>query len=391
MAHANLAPSSAPIWGNCSGSVRAQAGRPSLDTIESRDGTAAHWVGSEVLLNRKIPGRGAAECAAYLGQTAPNGVVIDAKMVDGAGTYVAEVAEVCDRFDAWGDLRVEARVSMPGIHPDNWGTLDAALYLPARNTLFLWDYKHGHRVRRAGGDLQMADYLAGLADDYRIDGHLAQHTYVVMRIVQPFAYSGRGPVSEWAGMLTDARPLWNKLSHMAHEALHNPTLTTGVWCRDCLARVDCAAALRAGHAFVDFVNEPYEMHSMRGHNLAVEREILRAGVAVAQSRLEAIEAELHYRIARGDTDSGLTLEATRGALEWSVPPSVAVGVARQLGVDAETRGVMTPTQTLAAAPADVRPMLKHVLNDVTRRATGKPKLVPAVESMAARAFKHEEK
>lgn len=385
--HAPLAPSSAPQWGHCSGSVAAQANVPDYESEQTREGTAAHWVMSETLLNHRDSRDGPRECYGYLGATDPAGVRIDDKMVEGAQIMVDDVLEVAHRFDALPYLLIEHRVHMPSIHPQNWGTLDVGLYLPDRNVVFLWDYKHGHR-EALPTSFQMIDYLRGLCEKYQIDGHMDQQTRFVSRIVQPYCYYALGPVREWTGFLSDLRGSWNILSMKAHEAFSNPTLTTGPWCRDCKANRGngCSAARRAGYNFVDYVNEPYRMDKMSGADLAVERAILADGLAVGKARLDAIEDELRYRVKAGETDSGLTVETSEGRLEWSVEPAQARALAAQFGVDASKDAVLTPAQTLAAAPAKVRPLLKQVMDNMTSRKAGALKLVPADESRTARAF-----
>lgn len=388
--HAPLPPSGSEQWGHCSGSIPAQANLPDPESEQSREGTAAHWVMSETLLNHRDGRPGPLTCAGYLGAKAPNGVMIDDKMAEGAQVIVDDVLEVALRFDALQYLLIEHRVYMPQIHPENWGTLDVGLYLPHRNAVFLWDYKHGHREAKAVDSMQLADYLKGLCEKYNIDGLLDQQTWFVARIVQPYCYYATGPVREWTGKLSDLRGVWNQLATKAGEAFSNPLLTTGVWCRDCKAVGTCSAARRAGYNLIDLVNEPYEMDRMAGPDLAVERGILLDGVAVAKARLEAIEDELHHRIKDGQADSGFTLETSAGKVEWRVAPAQARALAAQFGVDASKDAVLTPTQTLAAAPAKIRPLLEQVMGKMTGRKAGKLKLVPAGESKTARAFKRKD-
>ena len=384
--HARLPPSSAEQWGNCPGSVKAQAPYPDLETEESREGTAAHWVASSVL--EGFRGGDYVTCAQLEGTQAPNGVVIDEKMVEGAQIFVDDVIETYERFSEGKSLLIEHRVHMPEIHPtDNWGTLDSNLYVPARAVLFLWDYKHGHRECDVVENLQMVDYLNGLVNLYQIDGRLEQSTTVVVRIVQPFCYSASGPIREWVVRLSDLRALWNKLRMAAAEALGpSPRLTSGKWCRDCKAVLSCSAARLAGYNLVDAVKRPYVMDNMTGADLAVERGILKDGVAVAKARLEAIEDELGHRIRRGETDSGLTLEQSKGREVWNIPTAQVVALVGQLGVDAHKDAVLTPTQTRAAAPREIKGMLSDVISTVTRRPPGKLKLTQAENTKSARAF-----
>lgn len=387
MSHAILAPSSAPVWGHCTGSVNAQRGRPDPETPQSREGTAAHWVMAEVLLNFKHNGRGPLLASDYLGKTAPNGVVIDHKMAEGAQVIIDDVLKVCQQYGALQSMLIEQRVTMPRIHPENWGTLDAAVPLLERGYIYIWDYKHGHREVEAEGNEQLIDYVEGLAEMFAINGAMDQHITVCIRIVQPFAYKPSGPISEWVVQLSDLRGPFNLLSARAHEALGpNPTLTTGLHCRDCLAVGDCSAARGLVYNLIDLVNAPFSMDAMTSADMAAERLILREGKAVLDSRLESIEETLQHRIAAGDTSAGLILESKPGRLEYAVPEATAVAFAQQFGVDIAKPGVVTPTQAVAKAPAAIRPAFEQALKVITRRPPGALNLIPAEKSKTLRAF-----
>lgn len=382
--HAPLAPSSAPQWGHCSGSVIAQSGRVKPDTEQTRNGTATHWVGEQVLtcLRSGFPNW----CETLVGEPAPNGVVIDRKMADGAQVYVDDVLEVCDRFNAWDKLLLEHRVHMPQIHPDNWGTLDAGLYLPERRVLFLWDAKFGHREVSPRDNLQLIDYALGLVNHYGINGQDEQEITLVLRIVQPFAYHAQGPVREWAVPLSGLRAYWNQLQAKAVESFTNPTLTAGSWCRDCLAIDTCANARRYIYSGAEFADRPLDLETMAGRDKATELNLLRELQAVVKSRAEALEDDLKYRISQGETDSGLTLETTAGRLKYTVSEEQAIAFLAAFGIDAAVPAVKTPTQAIAMAPAELRPGLKAALNAITERPAGAAKLIPVNESRTAAAF-----
>ncbi len=385
--HAILAPSSAEQWGHCAGSVKAQADFPSLESEQTREGTAAHWVVSEAL---EVYKRGIKpHCVSYEGQKAPNGVVIDDRAVEGAQIMVDDVINTHQKFRNHSvcELLIEERVQMPQIHPSAvWGTLDAAIY--SGQYLYIWDYKHGYRDCKAENNLQLINYIAGLINKYQIHGIQDQNTTVVARIVQPFSYSAQGPIKQWVFKLSDLRGHLNHLNAKATEALSdNPTLSSGRWCRDCKAVGKCSTARMWGYNFVDMVNEPYEMDKMTGHDLAIERSILQDGVIVAKSRLEAIEDELTYRIKAGEKDSNLSLEQSQGREKWTIPNDQVILLAGQLGVDAKKSAVKTPKQTRDSAPKEVRPILEKVMANVVQRAAGKLKLVPTSDTKSARAFK----
>lgn len=377
-----LRPSFSPVWGACSGAVMASSSIPNPDTQATREGTAAHWVASETL--EKIRDTGAEHlCSALLGATAPNGVVIDDKMVEGAQVFVDEVLTVATTPELRARLLIEHEVTIPSVHEQNGGTLDCALYLPERDVLFNWDYKHGHRECDPVQNNQFIEYLEGLRIQLGIND---LQTTAVMRVVQPFCYTNVGPVHEWRVNMSDLRGYVNALNAKAHEALAAPTLTPGKHCRDCPAVFTCAASRRYAYRITEYANEPYEMDAMSGTDLAVERGILKDGMAVVKARLEAIEADLEHRIAQGESGTGLALESGEGHLAWTIPAEQAAAMASQFGFDISKKDVMTPTQAKNAAPVEVRPMFSQVLDTVTKRPSTGLKLVNASDSRTAKAF-----
>lgn len=385
--HAPLAPSGSGLWGNCSGAYQAQLNISNPDTVETRTGTAAHWVFSEVIYNHKDPMRGGPlDCWRYYEGVAPNGVVIDASICEGAQTMVDEVLKICFNPTRLSQALVEQRVYMPAIHPHNWGTLDAALYLPNENCLIVWDYKHGHLYHSPVGHLQLIDYVQGLVELYNLNGADEQRITVVLKIVQPFCYYKPGTVREWRVKLSDLRPYWNQLADKAHEAFNNPKLSSGPWCRDCLARINCPAVRLSNYSLIHLANMPYSMDLMDGRALSVEREILRNGVEVAKKRLEAIEEQLLHNIMGGDDTSNYTTEAVEGRQNWSIPAKQAAALMENFGVDITKPDVLTPKQSVKKTPVALRKQVERLLKQFTTAKT-KFVLVEKTESRTARAFK----
>jgi hypothetical protein len=385
--HAILAPSSAPVWGYCSGSVQAQADAPDYETPEQAAGTAAHWVCSEVLLSLVDRTRQPELASDYVGRTALNGVMVTAEMCEAAHVYIHDVLQVAQEHGALQGLLIEHRVHMPAIHQQNWGTLDCALPLLDKGVIYLWDFKFGHRECKAEENLQLIDYVAGLVNELKINGYAEQHTDVVMRIVQPRCYHADGPISEWRVKLSTLRGWWNHLEHAANMAMTNPRLTTGKHCRDCVAVGRCPAARKAAYSLIDYIDQPYDVDTLDGASLATEWRMLSDGLAAARARHEALEEDLRHRVSQGDTTTGLALKTTEGRLDWSVPVPQAIALAQQFGVDARKEAALTPTQTIAAAPAVIRPALQATLASVTKRPTSTSKLIPAADSKIAAVFK----
>jgi len=385
--HAVLPPSGAPIWGNCSGWVPVNMMTPDTESEDSRRGEGAHWVLQECLGQWKTPNSTDFFCSDWIDKIAPNGVVVDETMAEGAQVMVDDVMSVVNKHGGLSQLMIEHRVYAPQIHPQNWGTLDCSLYLPDQNLLFLWDYKNGHRENNAKGNLQFVDYIAGLINEFQIDGHKEQQLTVVMRIVQPFCYRAAGPIDEWCVNATDLRPYYNQLAAKAHEAMTTPLCSAGLWCRDCPAVLNCATRKRSTYSMIDYVNEPYQMDNMTGADLVVERAILTDGLKATIARLDAIEDSLRQRLKDGEAGIDMVLETAVGHLEWTIPPEQAVMIGKQFNTDLSKPGVITPRQAKLKVPKEAREAFEIVVKTLTKRPVKGLKLVNAGDTIGTRAFK----
>ena len=377
-AHAPLAPSSAAQWVHCAGSVMANLSAPDTSGQRTREGEAAHWVGEQCL--RAGPGANAA--IAFIGKTAPNGVVVDEEMIEGAQEWINDVFRTGAEHGAPHGLTVEERTHAGQVHEHCWGTYDAAMWLPEADTLYLWDYKHGHREVSAFENWQLICYAAGLSRDYPI--HI--NTNIVMRIVQPYCYHATAPVHEWRVTYGELLPYVERLREAAERAMTDPTLTPGVHCRDCAAVGRCASARRYGYSIVSYVNEPYQIETMNGQDLAAERLILDDGLKVMKARLEAVEDDLRDKIGKGDRSSGLTLQNKQGRKRWNVPAAQVIAFAQQFGADVSKEATLTPTQAVKKVPAAAREVFESALPSLTTQSSTGVSLVPVENSRTARAF-----
>lgn len=388
--HAPLAPSFAPVWGNCSGAPMACAPIPNVDSDASRAGTAGHWVFAEVAVNIRDNRDAPRSCAGLVGAVCPeNGVVIDEEMAEGAQVMVDEVFAVAEAYGLVHALLIEHRVHMPAIHPvHNWGRLDAALVVSDHHgprKIYAWDYKGGHVEKRAAGNLQLIDYLNGVAFQAGVQDD--QHVAYSLRIVQPFAYNNRGPVDTDDGMLSDLRGFVNKLARNADLAFTNPTLTAGQHCADCPANGVCSAAKKYGYLLADLTERPYDMDRMTPAELATERAILTRAMSAAKERLKTIEDMLTEGLKNGASGTGLTLEAGYGRTKWADGVAVPIAIAQQFGFDIRKEEALTPKQAIQAAPAKVRAYFEQTIKQHTKTPMSGMKLIDAADSKTARAFK----
>lgn len=386
--HSIFPPSFAPVGGHCSGAYRANQDAPDQYSAESEEGTAAHWVASECLRMRQEPGGNNPVANFWIGQTAPNGVVIDSEITEAVKVYVDHVMRLAQDTGGLRKLLIEHRVHAPQLHPENWGTLDLALWDEASRTLYLVDYKHGHRYVPARENLQLINYVAGLINEMKFNGLDDQAITCVLQVVHPRCYySPDGPVSEWRVKMSDLRPYFNQLSHKMHESGTAPTLSTGQHCRDCPGQLECRAARLAGYRLFDYVAQPYAMDRMTAEHLAVEYDLLERGLAAAGARFDAVAADLKHRLRNGEAaGSGKALQSTEGRKKWSVPDPVVLLTGKQFGIDASKPGAITPEQFIKAVPPALRTAATQAVNGLSTRPPGELKIIDASDSVTARAF-----
>lgn len=392
--HAPLPPSGAPQWGHCSGSVMANATVADTETPRTRGGTASHWSVSECLEGYLKKGNHA-QASDWLGVTAPNGVVIDEEMCEGAQVFIDEVMEVVEHYDAHSLMLIEKKVFMPQIHAQNYGTLDFALPLLHKDEdgrvtsgkIYLFDYKYGHRENKAFENFQLIDYLQGLVEYFKIDGLAEQFVEVEFRIIQPFSFHAENKSDAWNISIADLRGYVNQLIAKAREVFENPSFTSGPWCRDCKAILRCQTAQKGDYSLIDYTNDPCVILNMDGEDLAVEKGILEQGLTVLKARIESVDEELKFRLNKGEAaDSGYALESAYGNIAWDVGLEQAIAWASAFGLDAAKKDILTPTQVMKLAKGDMKPIVKQAMKTMASRPPKGMKLIKAKDSRFARAF-----
>lgn len=373
-----LRPSSAPMWGNCSGSVMANLGAPDFDTEQKREGHAAHWCVEDTLRN-------GGNCIDRLGKQAPNGTVIDDDMVECGQIYVDDVRAVLAQYG--GELHIELPVTMHGIHPENRGTLDGQVTVLTAQRLFLWDFKYGRRRVDARGNLQLIDYAFGLREKLNIDGHAEQHIRIDIRVVQPRCSKPSGPIDTWSVMLAELRPYWNQLTRKAHEATSaQPKFSAGPWCRDCAAIVRCDTAAMFSYSVFHYVDQPYQINTLTDRQAATELRNMQDAEDVIKARKEALEEEVKHRVKSGK-NCGLVLQTTKGRRKWSAGNEVIIATFTQLGVKAVKETPLTPKQMLDAMPADKKETAAMIIKQLSTCPAGET-LVDEKDCLTSRIFKN---
>jgi len=372
MGHARLAPSSAGRWCFCPGSVTMEERYPEGDKDEASAGEASHWVASEVLSSGLVHAAG---------ERAPNGVVLDMEMIDGAFTY-ARTISYSDGME-WGrtPLFIEQTMAIPSVHPECWGTPDTWYFLPHRAELHVWDYKFGWLIIEPTENRQLICYALGALA--QLESQYLDYTglTVVIHIVQPRPQHCMGPHREWRVRAADLHTYAEQLRAAAYEALApNPRICSGSHCRYCLARHACPAARKAGYAAYDYV-ERASIHELSPEELGLELAALERAEEAIKYLKTGITHQAVSLINNGVIVPGWTLERGQGRSTWITPPEELFIIGDLCGVN-----IRKPAEAKTPHQARTAGLPAEVVSAHSTSPLGDPKLVRMENSLTAQVF-----
>jgi hypothetical protein len=373
--HARLSPSAASRWVKCPGSVPLAARYPEIGcSAAAEEGTASHWIGSETLSGK---GR---TMQAWVGVKAPNGIVIDMEMVDGAYVYVEAVKQAAGVSQA---LTVEQPVACSPVHADCWGTPDLWYWCgspgTAHSELHVWDYKYGYGIVEPFENWQLICYAAGLLAS--LTGAQDQQVTVVLHIVQPRPFHSDGPVREWRVSGSDLRGYINRLSLAAHQAVSaTPCTATGHHCRYCAGRHACPTLDLAIYAGIDYIGQAQPEELSVGA-MAMEYKVLERIEVLIKSRKSAHESRMIGMIKAGESVPGYTIDYGSGHAKWNKPVGEIISLGQMMGL--ELVGEPTAITPAKALKLGLDPVLVKAYSE--RPVTG-TKLVATAGSLANRVF-----
>lgn len=199
-AHSKFSASGSERWLKCAASVELEeASPPSEDSVWSVEGTKAHEVHEtvfKVMTNPAFDMPGPCSVRTALSKS-NNAMVAHAK---------ASVDIILGIADGLADpeILIEQRIHNGDIHPEMFGTVDAAL-VELYGTLHVIDYKYGEgHIVNPVENTQMIQYALGFAAKYDY-----QFTDVEMHIIQP---RGGGKIHKrWKITIEELRDKWRPL------------------------------------------------------------------------------------------------------------------------------------------------------------------------------------
>lgn len=342
-AHAFLAPSAAARWVVCPGSALMESRFPEAgDKAAAEEGTAAHWVFGQLW-------EGWAADVLVQGDKAPNGVPVTREMCEAAQLLVDDIRAVIRA--ALGPVTpvIEQRVAIPRVHAANWGTPDVRLWVPdpftGRLTLYVWDFKYGHKHVDAFENWQLIDYTAGILDEAR-DRVPEDRITCVLRVVQPRSYHRDGPVREWRVEAKDLANYVFRLQGAAEEAMQPvPVLVpTPDACENCNARHACEALQRAAYRGMDIARQA-QADELTPAALGLELRYLTDAQKLMTARITGLQAQAESLIRQAVPVPHWKFEAAGSRLKWLKPDREVIALGEMLGLKlAKDPEPITPTQ-----------------------------------------------
>lgn len=183
-AHSSLGASSAKRWMTCPGSVALCAAVPPAPPSEAaREGTAAHWVAEQFLLQAA----GRAHAVPAVGQLCPeNDYLIDGDMIEhGRFAYVPYIRDIVGDAHV-ARVAVERKFDLAWVYPTMFGTCDAsAVFDGETRALHIFDYKYGQALVSAVENPQLVFYALGAANSMLGPKWATRVEKVVLHVIQP--------------------------------------------------------------------------------------------------------------------------------------------------------------------------------------------------------------
>lgn len=359
--HSFLPPSGAHAWSKCALWPTMNARYPQEDSAESMEGTAAHWVAGS-MLSGVTPEEGS---------LSPNGIAVTQEMIEG-GQMVVDKLHNEEGFN----FHVEETISIPAIHEDCFGTPDFWTYDEPGETLYIIDYKFGHRFVDEYWNLQGLLYMAGIIGQLPTIPNSVDFT-----IIQPRCYYGGNPVRTHSYYINHATNYLVKLRKAAELALvSQPTATTGSQCEHCPGRHSCPTLQKAAYSDAETSTDqqPVELSPQAA---ALELRMLERALLRLNARVDGLKELTTANLKAGRQVPHYKLEAGRGRTAWKISDEEVI---KKLGKKKATvTKVITPTQAKKLLLDD------SIISRYTHYVDGGLKLVESDDTAATRIFKKE--
>jgi Protein of unknown function (DUF2800) len=367
-AHAFLPPSGAADWSRCALWAMMNEQFPQEDTPESMEGTAAHWVMSELLANR-----GYSE-----GFMAPNGVVTTEEMFEGAELVRDTVAA---QLPAGSKLHIEETVSITSVHENCFGTPDVWAFDFSSAHIRIIDYKFGHGFVDEYFNKQGLLYALGIIEKIK-DELVGSPKYITVSftIIQPRCCYQGSPVRTHSYTIQEAREHFKALELAALAALEaEPLATTGPQCKNCPGRHACPTLQRAAYDDAEYSSRR-QPHNLTPQAAGLELRMLESALLRLEARVDGLRELTLANLKAGKQVPHYRAEPSKGKREWNVPAEQVITIGQMFGKDLSKVKAITPTQALK------NNIDESVINRYSQIIPGSVKLVAENNQSAAKVF-----
>ena len=350
--HSRFGASSSHRWLACPASIKEEANMPSHSSVFAQEGTCAHEVADQCLKNDKA-------AAEFIGETI-EGIVVTEEMAGYVQEYIDYIEDIRAQYSDTILLH-EQRVDYSNVAPDGFGTLDAAIIVPSKCLVHIFDLKYGKGIRvEATNNTQAMFYALGLLNEYSWLYDLdLWHIHICQPRLRNF--------SEWDTTANNLHA-WKRqfVIPMVNDALsdkptYNPSDETCKWCK---AKANCPALheyikKNVTDTFDNLTGEISEVTDEDKRRLLDNKELY-------MSLLTAVDDEVYSRISAGGEFSGYKLILGRSTTKWLDTAEDAL--AKKYGEDIYNKKMIGITEARKL-------LTKAELDQYTAKLTGNPKLV----------------
>ena len=335
--HSNLGASGAYRWLMCPGSVALCDDMPSKSSKYALEGTAAHKLAEECLLNKRSPFTYINGGTVTIEDDDGNQIEyeVSSNMAEAVMVYLKRVTS--DALKLGVDLgpdNVENRFHLDWVDDALWGTNDLSFAIPF-DTLHVWDYKHGQGIPVDVRYDEPVTYHSGGSSDknpqlmyYALGAVGPDNKHCVadieLGVAQPRAQHPDGPLRTCTVSI-DELFAWRDevlVPGIAATREKNAPLCAGSHCKFCDAIGVCpevgnqvakSCGISAKAAFND---EPLTFPNPKDVTPTVRAKLYEFAT-LFESWLKQVKDDTHEQLKAGHDLPGLKLVAGRSSRSWN--------------------------------------------------------------------------
>lgn len=352
--------SNAHIWTRCGGYIKAATDYVArYGYIQSRaadEGSMAHALAEHLISEMLRTGNPSPEVPDMWDE-----VVVPVDMKIKANDYAHFCYSMLRRAMIFGGPHIflERKVLCRFLSEETVTRVDFAFYDKKAKKLIIVDFKYGHRPVKAESNPQLLIGARAIIDQLGIPVEC-----VSMNIYQPNGPNASMPLDQWEQTGKEVFGHIKVIRELFHT--EDDSLLPGSHCRYCEARGGCAAVKAALYESWDVMAHynhipeklPTDILEKMMAECAQIKDLLRGYET-------GLEAMMVSRLKNGEVSTQWEYSTSLSARKWIYPEEDILDMGKSLGLDLESRKVLSPKQAqVAGVPKDVIDTL------VRRDATG---------------------